>query len=477
MRATVTIDKRLNLTFAGILVAGIAAILSFWISCRRLEAELRSATGPIAQKLALTGNLKAAANIMRTGQRGLMLNMLQHDEAGAAATRKDYEKKVDAARALDRQLRGLALSAAERDRLSAVEAAIEQHVNCFRQVDELCGAGNMAEAGQIYKNAGAPAGAAMEQKASELMDSVMTAMGDDAGKGAALARSTTWTALGITLLWCGALAAGVLVVRGINRKLRPLARQLAGGAVHVASAAEHLSESSHSLATGANEQAGLLSGTLDSIEQAVAATERSAASARSATAAMALVDTSVREGNHTLNEMTTFMKEIQASGGKISQIIRVIEEIAFQTNILALNAAVEAARAGDAGSGFAVVADEVRNLARRSAEAAHNTAELIESSVGTSQQGSGKLSVLARSISAITENTKKGRVLIDEVDAGAGDQIGRIREISEAANRIGTITEQYKAYADANASASQELAAQAASMRLLVENVEELVGQ
>ena len=117
------------------------------------------------------------------------------------------------------------------------------------------------------------------------------------------------------------------------------------------------------------------------------------------------------------------MKEINSSSEKISKIIRVIDEIAFQTNILALNAAVEAARAGEAGMGFAVVADEVRNLAHRSAQAAKDTAALIEESIGKSSEGGRKLDQVAASIRQITGSATQVKTLVDEIDArqpGAG---------------------------------------------------------
>src|SRR6202007_866604 len=109
------------------------------------------------------------------------------------------------------------------------------------------------------------------------------------------------------------------------------------------------------------------------------------------------------EMNRRMEELVVAMGEINSSSGKISKIIKVIDEIAFQTNILALNAAVEAARAGEAGMGFAVVADEVRTLAQRSAQAAKDTASLIEESILRSGEGSKKLSEVAASIQAITE--------------------------------------------------------------------------
>ena len=116
------------------------------------------------------------------------------------------------------------------------------------------------------------------------------------------------------------------------------------------------------------------------------------------------------------------MVDIRASSDKTSKIIKVIDEIAFQTNILALNAAVEAARAGEAGAGFAVVADEVRSLAQRSAQAAKDTAPLIEESLAKANAGGAKLEQMNVVMRAITESTAKVRVLVDEVKDGSEEQ-------------------------------------------------------
>jgi methyl-accepting chemotaxis protein len=118
------------------------------------------------------------------------------------------------------------------------------------------------------------------------------------------------------------------------------------------------------------------------------------------------------------------MNAIQDSSNKISKIIKVIDEIAFQTNILALNAAVEAARAGEAGMGFAVVADEVRNLAQRCARAASDTTSLIEDSIQRTKEGAGRLQDVTRSIDGITESTAAIRITVEQVYAGSREQAG-----------------------------------------------------
>jgi len=170
------------------------------------------------------------------------------------------------------------------------------------------------------------------------------------------------------------------------------------------------------------------------------------------------------------------MKQINDSSGKISKIIKVIDEIAFQTNILALNAAVEAARAGEAGMGFAVVADEVRNLAQRSAQAAKDTAALIEESIATSNEGSTQLQRVADVVGSITEAANKVKVLVDEVNIGSQEQAKGIEEIARALTEMDKVTQGTAASAEQSASASQEMSAQAQALSLIVDELRTIAG-
>jgi methyl-accepting chemotaxis protein/methyl-accepting chemotaxis protein-1 (serine sensor receptor) len=203
---------------------------------------------------------------------------------------------------------------------------------------------------------------------------------------------------------------------------------------------------------------------------------RNAASAQNAANFMSSVNQRVVDANDTLADMIVSMQEIGKSSGRISKIIHVIDEIAFQTNILALNAAVEAARAGQAGMGFAVVADEVRNLAQRSAQAARDTAELIEESMERSNAGSTKLGEVAASIHAITEGTIKVKSLVDEVEAASREQAQGIEQISKAVSRIGDVTQRTAASAEESAAASQELDAQSHALVAVVGELQKMVG-
>jgi methyl-accepting chemotaxis protein/methyl-accepting chemotaxis protein-1 (serine sensor receptor) len=184
----------------------------------------------------------------------------------------------------------------------------------------------------------------------------------------------------------------------------------------------------------------------------------------------------VSGANRKFEEMVQSMKEINGSSEKISKIIKVIDEIAFQTNILALNTAVEAARAGEAGMGFAVVADEVCNLAHRSAQAARDTATLIEKSIGKSSQGGRKLDQVGQSIREITASSAQVKTLVGEVDTGSQEQARGIEHIATAVGQMEQVMQRSAANAAESAAANHELAAQAQTLYGIVERLRVLVG-
>jgi methyl-accepting chemotaxis protein len=283
----------------------------------------------------------------------------------------------------------------------------------------------------------------------------------------------TWVVLLVSI----SLGSGVLLlfVRGLSRILRQTVRELLEGAGQVASASAQVASSSQALAQGSSQQAASLEETSASSEEITSMTRKNAENSATAATLMTDVDQRVKEGNQTLEQMVQSMQEITGSSDKISKIIKVIDEIAFQTNILALNAAVEAARAGEAGMGFAVVADEVRNLAQRSAQAAKDTSALIEESIAKSNEGSARLQRVSDVIQAITDSTVKVKTLVDEVNLGSQEQARGIEQISKAIAQMDRVTQGTAASAEEGASASEELSAQAEAMQHAVTKLSRLV--
>ncbi|MBL0159631.1 MAG: hypothetical protein IPP47_21380 [Bryobacterales bacterium] len=196
-----------------------------------------------------------------------------------------------------------------------------------------------------------------------------------------------WLALGLLLVSL-VLGAGVLlVVRQAVRRMRNIAEKLAEGAGQVLNAASMIANASQSLAQGASQQAASIEETSASGEEITAMAHQNSGNAGKGSQHVEQVVQAISRADEALGKMMVSINEINGSSDKIARIIRVIDDIAFQTNILALNAAVEAARAGESGLGFAVVADEVRNLAQRCAQAARDTTELIGESVAKSREG------------------------------------------------------------------------------------------
>jgi methyl-accepting chemotaxis protein/methyl-accepting chemotaxis protein-1 (serine sensor receptor) len=182
------------------------------------------------------------------------------------------------------------------------------------------------------------------------------------------------------------------------------------------------------------------------------------------------------EVNTSLDRMVAQMKEIDTSSNKIARIIKVIDEIAFQTNILALNAAVEAARAGEAGLGFAVVADEVRNLAQRCTQAARDTTGLIEESIETSRDGNARLDQMAGSVRAMTDNAGRVKCLVDDVSQGSQEQARGMEQIARAVLQMQQVTQTTAGNAVDGASAGKELNGHADTLRTLVDEMREMIG-
>jgi methyl-accepting chemotaxis protein len=243
----------------------------------------------------------------------------------------------------------------------------------------------------------------------------------------------------------------------------------------VASAAKQVSAASQSLAQGASQQAASLEETSASTEEILSITRKNADHASEVAGLMHQTEQDSAESNRTLDRMVEQMKEIDGSSHKIARIIKVIDEIAFQTNILALNAAVEAARAGEAGLGFAVVADEVRNLAQRCAQAARDTAALIEESISTAGDGNAKLDQMAGAVRSMTQSANHVRSLVDEVNLGSQEQARGVDEISKAITQMSQVTQGAAAHSQESAAASQQLSAQATAMDAIVVRLRKLI--
>ena len=289
------------------------------------------------------------------------------------------------------------------------------------------------------------------------------------------ARSSVVT-IALLLISLG-VGAGVLwLVRHAGAALKDLAARMSDSAERVSGAASLVSGSSQSLSAGASQQAASLEETSASTEEIASITRKNADHALQVAGLMQKSADGAVAVNQSLDRMVEQMNEIGNSSNKIARIIKVIDEIAFQTNILALNAAVEAARAGEAGLGFAVVADEVRNLAQRCAQAARDTAGLIEDSIATSRDGNARLDQMAGDVRAMTESATQVKSLVDEVNMGSQEQARGMDQISRAVMQMEQVTQRTAASAEESASAGADLNSHANALRTLVHEMREMVG-
>jgi methyl-accepting chemotaxis protein len=279
--------------------------------------------------------------------------------------------------------------------------------------------------------------------------------------------------IGIALL-VGTLLS-IFISRSISNPIQRIINDLNEGAEQVASASGQVSTASQSLAEGASEQAASIEETSSSLEEISSMTRQNAGNAKQADTMMKEANQVVSSANDSMGELTHSMEDISKASEETSKIIKTIDEIAFQTNLLALNAAVEAARAGEAGSGFAVVADEVRNLAMRAAEAAKNTADLIEGTVKKVNEGGDLVSRTNETFAEVAASAKKVGELVGEIAAASNEQDQGIGQINTAVTEVDKVTQQNAASAEESASASEEMSAQAEQMRAIVSELGTLV--
>lgn len=236
---------------------------------------------------------------------------------------------------------------------------------------------------------------------------------------------------------------------------------IVNAAVQVAAGSKQVSDSSMDLSQGSTEQASSVEELTAAVEQISSQTQLNAQHAMDAKDIADGVRVNAERGNDDMEQMLVAMQEINESSNNISKIIKVIDEIAFQTNILALNAAVEAARAGQHGKGFAVVAEEVRNLAARSANAAKETTDMIEDSIKKAENGTRIANETANALTKIVNGVTEAANLINNIALASKEQALGIEQINEGINQIADVVQNTSATSQETAAASEELSSQA----------------
>lgn len=373
--------------------------------------------------------------------------------------KEDYQMNVDFDESLKDELKERVLA-----------RSMEVSVSYAQGVDEL--AATLKSIVEINERDLRPVGPLFVQKMEVFQGTISTrqeALKEDS-QGLQATVNLSVMIISLVGLSIGAVG-GWIVVRGITRSIDEIVGRLQGAAAETLVASEQVSSSSEALARDSSEQAASIEETSSSLEEVNAMTEKNAQNAENAKKLASEARVAAESGAESMKDMITAMEDIKESSDNIANIIKTIDEIAFQTNILALNAAVEAARAGESGAGFAVVADEVRSLAHRSAEAASITAQKIENSVQKSERGVEINQRVAENLQTIVSHTQKMDEIVGQISDASAEQNRGVGLIQTSINNMDSVTQRNAAGAEETASSSRVLLEQSNSMQTTIQDL------
>lgn len=381
----------------------------------------------------------------------------------------DNKKRAKENGELLKEYESLNLSNAEKEALAEFKKYRMDYAKSRATVTKLCYEGKPQAALAVYRTETKAAFTEYSKYLDSLIE-INAKLAEETDKQSQKDSRTSNIILFVTILSSFGLLSvlGLMISKMITDPISEAVANLNEGATQVATAAEQLSAASEQLASGTSEQAAAIQETSASIEESDSMVKQNTDNTQEA-AVLARKTKDFAEDSHTkMDKMVVSMDELKKSSDDIAKIIKVIDEIAFQTNILALNAAVEAARAGDAGKGFAVVAEEVRNLAQKSAQATKDTAIIIEKNINLSKQNSQTTQEINEDIKEMDIQAQKVSELLGEISVASKEQAQGIEQIDKAIQQMEQVLQSNASTAEESASASHELSSQAASVKEIV---------
>lgn len=476
MKSQMTIGRKLFLSFGAALTLTLVVSVVALQGIGGLGSKIEKLVKVNARKQYLAGDLDTVMSDCIALERGVLVRSFMKDKAAIEKYNQQFEESMARAKKGMDEFAPLTETAEGKLQIEDLRTTTERVARSHEALYQFAHSDQTEAATKEYTDKALPAATQAKTIADRLIaeqTELMATVGQSAEDSVSQSRWITIFMIGLSILVGGVV---VFIVRQINGSLRQAVTELSESAEQTASAASQVSSSSQSLAQGSSEQAASLEETSASTEEIDSMAQRNTENSHSAADLVTSSQQMFVRANGSLEQTVVAMGEINTQSGKISKIIKVIDEISFQTNILALNAAVEAARAGEAGMGFAVVADEVRNLAQRCAQAAKDTAVLIEESIAKSKDGQTKVDDVASAIHAITLEAAKTKTLVDEVNLGSQEQARGIDQIAKAITQMEKVTQTTAANAEEGAAAAEELTAQSETMKNIVDRLNAMVG-
>jgi methyl-accepting chemotaxis protein len=470
-----TLARKLSASYLILVALGALVGAGFLIKMRDLSARLAAISSTSLPAIFALGRLEGYAKDLRGTMRS---HIVTASPEGKTKIEKDLATLESG---FTGELSIYSRQVTSEDELALVDGvrpAYERFLESWNRPRTLSVAGHADEAMSAFMADTMPAVKGLMKDLDQITRLKKAEADNNIAAGTAAAASGRWWAatLMIAIVLAGA-ALALAMVRSIGGPLARVVAELSEASEQMASAAGEIATAGQSLAQDATAKAMASERTATEAARLSAASTENTANFQNASGLVEAVAERVGKAGDTLTAMTTSMTGISRSSDRIARILKVIEEIAFQTNILALNAAVEAARAGEAGMGFAVVADEVRNLAQRSSQAARDTAGLLEESMSSARQGRDALGRMAAVMEDIRGASASMIVVVARVTQSATAQSESILGISRSVADLQQLAQNEASVSEQTAAAGQEMSAQSETLRSTARVLHDVIGR